>query len=83
MQLKVLFGKKLHGRPDFQKEKNNKKASFFDDIFAGSTWITEKELERVIENKRDEFCRKKNMKIQSGCETMRNATGQQSENERQ
>ena len=30
------------------------------------TWITEKELERVIENKKDEFCRKKNMKIQSG-----------------
>ena len=34
------------------------------------TWITEKELERVIENKRNEFCRKKNMKIQSGCETI-------------
>ena len=47
------------------------------------TWITEKELERVIENKRDEFCRKKNMKIQSGCKTMRNASGQQGENERQ
>ena len=41
------------------------------------TWITEKELERVIENKRDDFCRKKNMKIQSGGETMRNASGQQ------
>ena len=40
-------------------------------------WITEKELERVIENKRDEFCRKKNMKIQSGGETMRNASGQE------
>ena len=39
------------------------------------TWITEKELERVTENKRDEFCRKKNMKIQSGGETMRNASG--------
>ena len=47
------------------------------------TWITEKELERVIENKRDEFCRKNNMKIQSGCETMRNASGQQGENEGQ
>ena len=45
------------------------------------TWITEKELEWVIENKRDEFCRKKNMKIQSGCETMRNSSGQQGENE--
>ena len=41
------------------------------------TWITEKELERVIENKRDEFCRKKNMKIQSGGETMRNANSQE------
>ena len=47
------------------------------------TWITEKELERVTENKRDEFCRKKNIKIQRGCETMRNARGQQRENERQ
>ena len=47
------------------------------------TWITEKELERVIENKTDEFCGKKNMKIQSGGETMRNASGKQGENERQ
>ena len=42
------------------------------------TWITEKELERVIENKGDE----KNMEIQSGGEKMRNASGQQGENER-
>ena len=47
------------------------------------TWIIEKELERVIENKRDEFCRKKNMKIQSGGQTMRNANGQQGEREGQ
>ena len=47
------------------------------------TWITEKELERVIENKRDEFCTKKDMKIQSGGETIRNASGQQGENEGQ
>ena len=40
-------------------------------------WITEKELERVIENKRDEFCSKKTLKFQSGGETMRNASGQQ------
>ena len=39
-------------------------------------WITKKELERVIENKGDEFRRKKNMKIQSGGENMRNASGQ-------
>ena len=47
------------------------------------TWITEKELGRVIENKGDEFCRKKNMKIQSGGEKMRNASGQQGEFEPQ
>ena len=35
------------------------------------TWITEKELERVNENKGDEFRRKKNMDIQSGGEKMR------------
>ena len=46
-------------------------------------WITKKELEWVIENKRDEFSKKKNMKIQSGCETMRNASGQQGEKKRQ
>ena len=40
------------------------------------TWITEKELERVIENKGDEFRRKKNVEIQSGGEKMRNASGQ-------
>ena len=47
------------------------------------TWITEKELERVIENKGDEFRRKKNMEIRSGGEKMRRASGQQGERERQ
>ena len=47
------------------------------------TCITERELKLVIENKGDEFCRKKNMEIQSGGEKMRNASGQQGENERQ
>ena len=46
------------------------------------TWITEKELERVIENKGGEFRSKKNMEIQTGGEKMRNASGQQGENER-
>ena len=44
-------------------------------------WITEKELEQVIENKGDEFRREKNMDIQSGSEKMRNAGSQQGENE--
>ena len=67
------------------RNKNNNKVVSFSTLFLmfTLTWITEKELERVIENKRDEFCRKKNMKIQSGCETMRNASGQQGKNERQ
>ena len=82
MPLKVLFGKKSHG---LLERKNNNKAVSLSMLFLMFTLtrITEKELERVIENKRDEFCRKKNMKIQSGCETMRNASGQQIKNERQ
>ena len=68
----------------FRKKNNNKVVSFSTLFFMFKlTWITEKEPERVIENKRDEFCRKKNMTIQSSCETMRNASGQQGENERQ
>ena len=48
------------------------------------TWITEKEkeLERVIENKGDEFRGEKNMEIQSGGEKMRNTSGRQGENDR-
>ena len=46
------------------------------------TRITKEELERVTKNKGDEFRRKKNMEIQSGGEKMRNASGQQGENER-
>ena len=68
----------------FRKKNNNKVVSFSTLFFMLKlTWITEKELERMIENKRDEFCSKKNMTIQSSCETMRNASDQQGENERQ
>ena len=63
MQLKVLYG--THKRPDFQKEKTTTKSCLFRSYF-----LTEKELERVIENKGDEFRRKKNMEIQSGGEKM-------------
>ena len=71
MQLKVLFGRKSHGRPDFYKENNNKVVSFSALFFM------------FIENKGEQFRRKKNMEIQSGNEKMRNASGQQGENERQ
>ena len=68
-----------------RKKKNNNKVMSFSTLFLmfTLTWITQKELERVIENKRDELCRKKNMKIQSGGQTMRNANGQQGEREGQ
>ena len=46
------------------------------------TWIAEKELVRVIENKGDEFRREKNMEVQRGGKKMRNASGQQGESER-
>ena len=64
MQLKVLFGRKSHGHPDFYRENNSKVVSFSTLFFMSPlTWITEKELERVIEKKGDEFRWKKNMKI--------------------
>ena len=71
--------------PGLLKRKNNNKVVSFSTLFFmfTLTWLTEKELERVTGNKRDEFCRKKNMKIQSGGEKMRNASGPQGENERQ
>ena len=74
MRLKVLF-----------RRKNNSKVASFSALFFmfTLTWSTEKEFERVFENKGDEFRRKKNMEIQSGGEKMRNASGQQGENERQ
>ena len=86
MQLKVLFGKKSYSCPDSKKENlNNNKVVSFSALFLmfTLTWITEKELEPVIENKRDEFCRKKNVKTQSDGEAMRKASGQQGENEAQ
>ena len=77
--------KEIAWPPGLLERKNNNKVVSFSTLFFmfTLTWITEKELERVIENKRNEFCRKKNMKIQSGGETKRNATGQKGENERQ
>ena len=70
MQLKVLFGKNRMTARTFRKKKQQQKVVSFSTLFLMFTlmWITEKELQRVIENKRDKFCRKENMKIQSGCE---------------
>ena len=69
----------------FRKKNQQQSRVFFGVIFFmfTLTWITEKELERVIENKGDELRRKKNMEIRSGGEKMRRASGQQGESERQ
>ena len=68
----------------FRKKKNNNKVLSFSALFLmfRLTWITEKQPERVIENKGDEFHWKKNMEIQSRGEKMRNPSGQQGEIER-
>ena len=66
-----------------ERKNNNKFVSFTALYFVFTlTRISAKELERVTKNKGDEFRRKKNMEIQSGGEKMRNASGQQGENER-
>ena len=67
----------------FRKKKQQQSRVFSALFFMFTlTWI-ERELERGIEDKGDEFRRKKNMDIQSGGEKMRNASSQQVENERQ
>ena len=68
----------------FRKKKQQQSRVFSALFFMFTlTWITEKELDRVIENKGDEFRRNKNMEIQNGGERMRNARGQQGKDERQ
>ena len=58
MQLKVLTWS-----PGLLERKNNNKVVSFSALFFmfTLTWITEKELERVIENKGDEFRREKDI----------------------
>ena len=76
--------KEITWLPGLLEIKDNYKVVSFSALFFmfTLTWITEKELERVIENKGDEFRRKKNMEIQSGGEKVGNASGHQGENER-
>ena len=85
MQLKVLFGRKTHiWPPGLLERKNNNKVVSFSALFFEFTltWKTEKELGRATENKGKEFRRKKKKEIQSSGEKMRNASGQQGENQR-
>ena len=71
--------------PGLLERKNNNKIVSFSALFFvfTLTWIPESKLERVIENKGDEFRSKKNMEIQRGGAKMGNASVQQGENERQ
>ena len=66
MQLRFYL-KGITWPPGLLERKNNNKGVSFSALFFmfTLTWITEKELERVIENKGDEFRGKKNMEIQS------------------
>ena len=65
----------MAARP-FRKKKQQQSRVFSALFFMFTlTWITKKELERGIEDKGDEFRRKKNMEIQSGGEKMKNSSG--------
>ena len=64
-----------------RKKKQQQSRVFFGVIFYVYTNVDNKERARA--SYWDEFRRKKNMEIQSGGEKMRNARGQQGENERQ
>ena len=64
MQLNVLFT--TWSRALLERKNNDKVVSFSALFFMFAlTWITEKELERVIENKGDEFRREKNRKVKA------------------
>ena len=65
MQLEVLVqGNRMAAGPLEREKKQQQIRVFFDVISMFTfTWITEKELERVIENKGEKFRWKKNMKI--------------------
>ena len=74
MATQGFIWKEITWLPGLLESKNNDKVVSFSALFFmfTLTWITEKELERVTE-----------MEIQSGDEKMRNAGGQQGENDRQ
>ena len=65
MATQGFIWKEIAWPPGLLERKNNDKVVSFSTLFLmfTLTWITEKELVRVIENKRDECCRKKNIKL--------------------
>ena len=80
-----VFWRKIAWPPGLfrEREREKKQSQIRLNFKSLLTWLTEteKELKRQIENKGDEFRWKKNSKI--GGEKMRNASGQQVENEQQ
>ena len=70
----------------FRDKKEQQRRVFFQStlyLMSTLTWITEKELERVIKNKVNEFRGRKTLRFHSDSEKMRNASGQQGENKQQ
>ena len=68
----------------FRKKKQQQSRVFFGIIFYVYTNVENRERARASYwNKGDKFHRNKNMEIQSGSEKMRNASGQEGENEQQ
>ena len=84
-QLEVFLAGNPRATLTFTEKKKQQQSRVFSTLFLMSslTWITEKELGRVNKNKGGEFRCKKDMKFHSSGEKMRNASGQQGENERQ
>ena len=64
----------MAARP-FRKKKQQQSRVFSALFFMFTLTCIERELERGIEDKGDEFRRKKNMEIQSGGEKMKNSSG--------
>ena len=54
MQLKVLFEKKLHGRPDFKKKNNNKGVSFSTLFFMFTLTSDWKQKRRILQEEKHE-----------------------------
>ena len=82
MATRIYIWQEFAWPPGLLERKNNNKVASFSTLFLmyTFTWITEKELERVIANKGDEH---EERKCHGGGKKMRNASGQQGENERQ
>ena len=87
MQLKVLFGRKSHGRPDLKRERKQQQQRrvFFDVIFDVYTHVDNRERERASDwkQRRRISWEEKHENFIAAVRKRKNASGQQGENERQ